>query len=32
MQAHGGRITATNREGGGARFVVRLPIAEGPHD
>jgi two-component system sensor histidine kinase KdpD len=32
MHAHGGRITAANREGGGARFVVSLPIAEGPHD
>jgi two-component system sensor histidine kinase KdpD len=32
MQAHGGRITAANREGGGARFVVTLPVADGPHD
>jgi signal transduction histidine kinase len=26
VEAHGGRITAGNREGGGARFVVRLPV------
>ena len=32
IQAHGGRITAENREGGGARFVVTLPLPEGPHD
>ena len=32
VQAHGGRITAANREGGGARFVVTLPIPDEPHD
>lgn len=32
MQAHGGRITAANREGGGARFALTLPVPEGPHD
>ena len=32
IQAHGGRITAANREGGGARFVVTLPVPEGTHD
>jgi signal transduction histidine kinase len=28
VEAHGGRIWATNREGGGACFHVSLPIAE----
>jgi len=32
VQAHGGRISASNREGGGASFVITLPIADGPHD
>jgi PAS domain S-box-containing protein len=27
VQAHGGRIWAENRHGGGARFVVALPVA-----
>ena len=27
-QAHGGKITAHNRAGGGAEFVLRLPLAE----
>jgi K+-sensing histidine kinase KdpD len=26
VEAHGGTITAGNREGGGARFTVRLPV------
>jgi two-component system sensor histidine kinase KdpD len=28
VEAHGGQITAQNREGGGARFSIRLPIGE----
>ncbi|MCM2310269.1 MAG: sensor histidine kinase KdpD [Steroidobacteraceae bacterium] len=32
IQAHGGRISAGNREGGGARFVVTLPSSDQPHD
>ena len=28
VEAHGGQITAENREGGGARFSIRLPIGE----
>lgn len=30
VQAHGGSITAENRAGGGARFVIRLPRWEAP--
>jgi two-component system sensor histidine kinase KdpD len=32
MQAHGGRITAANREGGGARFEITLAFPDEPHD
>ncbi len=28
VRAHGGRIVATNRETGGARFRIQLPAAE----
>jgi two-component system sensor histidine kinase KdpD len=28
VEAHGGQIVAQNREGGGARFSIRLPIGE----
>jgi two-component system, OmpR family, sensor histidine kinase KdpD len=28
IEAHGGQIIAQNREGGGARFSIRLPIGE----
>jgi two-component system sensor histidine kinase KdpD len=28
VEAHGGQIAAQNREGGGARFFIRLPIGE----
>jgi two-component system sensor histidine kinase KdpD len=28
VEAHGGQILAQNREGGGARFFIRLPIGE----
>ena len=28
VEAHGGEILATNREGGGARFSIRLPLGE----
>jgi two-component system sensor histidine kinase KdpD len=30
VDAHGGAITAENRDGGGARFVIRLPLAMVP--
>jgi two-component system sensor histidine kinase KdpD len=30
VEAHGGRITAENRAGGGVAFVVTLPIADKP--
>jgi two-component system sensor histidine kinase KdpD len=26
VEAHGGRLTAENRDGGGARFTIRLPV------
>jgi two-component system, OmpR family, sensor histidine kinase KdpD len=26
IEAHGGRVTAENRDGGGARFTIRLPV------
>ena len=29
VEAHGGRIWAENREGGGSRFTIALPISEG---
>lgn len=32
VQAHGGRIHAENREGGGARFTVTLPTGAPPSD
>jgi two-component system sensor histidine kinase KdpD len=32
IEAHGGRISAANREGGGARFTVTLPIPDEPND
>jgi two-component system sensor histidine kinase KdpD len=28
VEAHGGQIVARNREGGGARFSIRLPVGE----
>ena len=32
LKAHGGSITASNRPGGGAEFLIRLPLpAESPH-
>jgi two-component system sensor histidine kinase KdpD len=30
--AHGGRISAARREGGGARFIVTLPVPDEAHD
>jgi two-component system sensor histidine kinase KdpD len=30
VKAHGGKLTATNRPGGGAVFIVRLPVAKNP--
>jgi len=30
IQAHGGRITAANRPGGGAEFTISLPIGSAP--
>jgi two-component system sensor histidine kinase KdpD len=30
VQAHGGEISAQNREGGGARFRFTLPMADAP--
>jgi len=30
IEAHGGRVTAENREGGGARFTLLLPVGGGP--
>jgi two-component system sensor histidine kinase KdpD len=30
ISAHGGRISASNRPGGGARFEFTLPTAENP--
>lgn len=32
VQAHGGRIRAENRDGGGARFIVTLPTGTPPSD
>jgi two-component system sensor histidine kinase KdpD len=26
IEAHGGTLTVENRDGGGARFVIRLPV------
>jgi two-component system sensor histidine kinase KdpD len=26
IEAHGGRLTVENRDGGGARFIIRLPV------
>ncbi len=26
VEAHGGKLTAGNRDGGGARFIIRLPV------
>jgi signal transduction histidine kinase len=28
VEAHGGQIVAQNREAGGARFSIRLPLGE----
>ncbi len=32
VEAHGGRIAAENRSGGGLRIVIRLPMGEQRHD
>src|SRR6266702_1386245 len=32
VEAHGGRIAAENRSGGGLRIVIRLPLGEHRHD
>ena len=32
VEAHGGRISAENRTGGGLRIVIRLPLGEQHHD
>ena len=26
IEAHGGKLTVENRDGGGARFIIRLPV------
>ena len=26
VEAHGGKLTAENRDGGGARFIINLPV------
>jgi two-component system sensor histidine kinase KdpD len=26
IEAHGGKLTVENRDGGGARFTIRLPV------
>jgi signal transduction histidine kinase len=26
VEAHGGKLTAENRDGGGARFTINLPV------
>jgi two-component system sensor histidine kinase KdpD len=26
VEAHGGKLTAENRDGGGARFIIKLPV------
>jgi two-component system sensor histidine kinase KdpD len=31
VEAHGGALTAENRNGRGARFIIRLPVAMAPH-
>ncbi|HET8869283.1 MAG TPA: DUF4118 domain-containing protein, partial [Aquabacterium sp.] len=32
VQAHGGRIHAEDKEGGGARFIISLPLGQAPQD
>jgi signal transduction histidine kinase len=32
VKAHGGTVTAANREGGGACFTIRLPVETMPAD